>query len=107
GDIEYIKANIEELMKDYRGFISKLEKLKESGNAADDKDKPDIDPDELADAYEALKELVSMMDYDGVQMVLDQLGENKLPKEDEDRIKELTKNLKLFDWDAMEKLLEF
>ncbi len=105
GDIEYIKNNVEELMKDYREYASKLEKLNKAAGDNNNADKKEISADELADAYEALKELVSQMDYDGVSMVLDQVKEYKLPEEDETKMKELQKYLKLFNWDEMEKIM--
>ena len=59
----------------------------------------------VKEAYVALKELVPQMDYDGVEMVLNQLEEYKLKEEDEKKVAQLKKNLKLFDWDKMEELL--
>ncbi|MBR4670598.1 MAG: response regulator [Butyrivibrio sp.] len=103
-DIEYIKANIDELMKDYREYEDKLEKIKEA-EVEDDSDKADISADDLADGYAALKELVPMMDYDGTEMVIKQLREYRLPKEDQEKVKELEKYLKLFNWEEMEKIL--
>ena len=104
-DIEYISNGIDELMKDYREYENKLEKLREMSDEAGDANKAEISAEDLSDAYEALKELVPMMDYDGVLMVLDQVDEYRLPKEDAAKMKDLRKNLKIFNWDEMEKLL--
>ena len=46
------------------------------------------------------------MDYDAVEMILDQLAEYKLPPEDDKLYKELRHRLKLFDWDGLEELME-
>ena len=64
-----------------------------------------IDEGELKEAYQALKEVVPQMDYDSVEMILDQVSEYKLPEEDAAKFKELSKMLKVFDWDGMEALL--
>ena len=61
--------------------------------------------EELADAYEALKEVIPQMDYDAVEMIIGQLKEYKLSPEDDKKIKELEKLLRNFDWDSMEELL--
>ena len=45
------------------------------------------------------------MDYDSVEMVISQLREYSLPKEDEERIASLEKMLRAFDCDGMEELI--
>ena len=102
-DMEYISANKDKLMMDYRSFREKLKGLRKDED--DNSDKSLIPEEELNDAYEALKELVPQMDYDSVEMILDQLNEYALPDGDDERIRELLRLLKLFDWDAMEQLL--
>ena len=63
-----------------------------------------IDDEELADAYKALKEVISVMDYDAVEMIVGQLDGYKLNKEDEENIEKLKGFMKVFDWDKMEEL---
>jgi signal transduction histidine kinase/ligand-binding sensor domain-containing protein/CheY-like chemotaxis protein/HPt (histidine-containing phosphotransfer) domain-containing protein len=104
-DMEYINANTEKLMADYREFGVKLAAIKTQEEAEDNSNKPEIPAEELADAYEALKELVPQMEYDGIEMVLEQLGGYRLPEEDAGKVKELAKNLKIFNWEEMEKIL--
>jgi len=84
--------------------LEKLEKRTQKTDA--DKEKEIITKSELEDAYEALKELVSSMDYDGVEMVINQLKEYKIPDEDKAKADKLEKMLKLFDWDGMEEILK-
>ena len=102
GDREFIDAHADEFLADYRSFKDKLSRLEES---ASDEGKEDIPEDELMGAYEALKDVVPQMDYDSVEMILDQLSEYKLPEEDAKKVTELKKLLKLFDWDGMEALI--
>lgn len=102
-DMEYISANKDKLMQDYKSFREKLKGLR--NDEADTSDKAVIPEEELKDAYEALKELVPQMDYDSVEMILEQLNEYALPDADDEKIRELSRLLKLFDWDAMEQLL--
>ena len=46
-----------------------------------------------------------MMDYDAVEMILGQLKEYKLPKEDGELIGKLSRMLKGLEWDEMEQLI--
>ena len=105
-EIDFINDNTQELLKDYLEFKTKLAKLAEDDSKADDSNKTEIDIQELQSAYDALKELVDQMDYDGVEMVIEQVKEYKLPDEDAKKFAELSRLLKLFDWDAMEEVLD-
>ena len=103
-DIEFIEANTERFLLAYNEYKEKLRALK--GVMTDDDGKEPIPEEELKDAYAALREVIPLMDYDAVQMILDGLMEYKLPEEDTIRIYDLSKMLKVFDWDAMEEWLE-
>ncbi|MBP5185297.1 MAG: Hpt domain-containing protein, partial [Lachnospiraceae bacterium] len=105
-DMAYIDANTGRLMKTYREFGEKLGRLKaDSASEADDEGKPEISEEELREAYTALKEFVPQMDYDAVEMTLNELKGYKLPDDDREKLKKLEKLLKVFAWDEMEKLL--
>lgn len=100
-DIDTIRRDSGHLLLDYRAYSDKLERLSEDDAA----DKEEIDPETLAEAYEALTELSAVMDYDSVEMVLDSVKEYRLPEQDEKRIKELRIKLKELDWEAVSSLL--
>ena len=102
-DMDFINANTDKLLADYRDYKNKLERLKESKDNGAGKD--EIPADELKEAYEALKEVIPQMDYDSVEMILDQLKEYRLPEEDQQKMEELGKMLKVLDWDGMEKVI--
>ena len=101
-DIELIEKSTSKLLAEYRGFKEKLARLEES---TDSEDKPEINPEDIADAYSALKEVVPQMDYDAVEMIIKNLKEYKLPADDKEKVGMLEKLLKSFDWDEMENLL--
>ena len=97
-----IKAETEDLLTDLESFKAKLAPLK-AGAETDDRE---LIPDkELADAYQALKEVIPQMDYDAVEMILDQLKDYRLPDEDQKKFDGLKGLLKNFDWGAMEDLI--
>ena len=103
GDMAFIDDNADKFMADYMEFKNLLARLVTSG--ADDEGKEEIPEEELADAYEALKEVIPQMDYDAVEMIIGQLKEYKLPEGEAQKIAELEKMLRVFDWDGMENLI--
>ena len=103
GNIDFIKENNDHLLEKYRRF---KEKLAELITVEDDSAKELIPEEELAEAYEALKELAPQMDYDSIEMILEQIHEYRLPMEDADLMAGIEKALKTFDWDKMEELLQ-
>ncbi len=101
-DKGFIDVNTGELLSDYEAYLDKLARLQEE---EDTSDKEMIAEEELKQAYEALSDVIPQMDYDAVEVILDQLKEYALPEEDDRKIKELSKMHKVFDWDGMEKLI--
>ncbi len=102
GDIDYILNNNNKLLDAYKSFQDRFSGLfyKE-----DDKNKPLLPPEELNEAINAIKELVPQMDYDAIEMVMEQIHEYKLEEKDAKAFADIEKALKTFDWDKMEELL--
>ncbi len=103
-DREFIEANTSKLLEMYRSYeekLSALHKKEEESNTPSE----EIPREELDEAYAALKDLVSTMDYDGVEMVLEQVREYRLSPEDDEFIKNVEKALKKYDWDKLEELM--
>lgn len=103
-EIGFIIDHTDRLLSIYESYKDKLKRLKVS--VADDSDKEEISAADLADAYGALTDCIGQMDYDAVEMIIEQLKEFKLPKEDARKVSELDNKLRVFDWDGMEKLIE-
>ena len=103
-DIAFIDMHTDELFRDYLDFKEKLKRL-ESREEGDNKDKQEISPDELKDAYGALKDVIPQMDYDAVELILNNLKEYALPEGDDEKIAKLSQMLKAFDWEGMENLI--
>ncbi|SHH11794.1 Signal transduction histidine kinase [Butyrivibrio fibrisolvens DSM 3071] len=104
-DKQFIDLINADMLTEYLSFKDKLSRLESSQNAAQDKDKKEIDPSELEDAYSALKDVIPQMDYDSVELILNNLKEYKLPEKDSEIIGKLGKMLKAFDWDGMETII--
>ena len=101
-DTKFIEDNTQKLLDDYTAFAAKLARINET---TDQGDKPPIPEDELNDAYEALRELVPEMDYDSVEMILNNLKEYSLPEQDAKKMSDIGKMLKTLDWDSMAQAL--
>ncbi|MCR4955399.1 MAG: response regulator [Lachnospiraceae bacterium] len=105
-DMIFIDANTKVLLKKYREYKDKLARLDEENAVTEDVDKEPIPDSELEAAYVALREVIPQMDYDAVEMIINELKEYKLSEKDEEKIAKLGKLLKTFDWDAMENVIE-
>ena len=101
-DIAFIDQNADKLLADYEVFKYRLERIHDK---EDTSPKEAISESELAKAYKALSDVIPQMDYDAVEMILEELNEYALGAEDDSRIKELKKMLRVFDWDGMESLI--
>ncbi|MCR5033595.1 MAG: response regulator [Lachnospiraceae bacterium] len=104
GDISFIEKNTGRLLEQYRAYKEKLAAMQTSPE--EDEGKEPIPEAELKDAYVALKEVIPQMDYDAVEMIVDQLLTYRLPEGDKEKIEKLEKLLKAFDWDGMETLMQ-
>lgn len=99
-DLAKIEADTEQLLSMYLSFRNTLKPLNTSSEQNDEK--PMIPEEELRDAYTALSEVIPQMDYDAVEMIVNQLLSYRLPEEEEAKIRHLRELLQHFDWDAME-----
>ncbi|MBQ7630162.1 MAG: hypothetical protein IJS81_08140, partial [Selenomonadaceae bacterium] len=70
-----------------------------------DEDKPPIDADQLAEAYEAMREVAQTFDYDSMQFVIQELEEYKLPPDDAKKFSEIKIAASKPDWETVLKLL--
>lgn len=104
-DKAFIISHHDAMMDRYLSYKEKLSLIKERTKEEYNGNKEPISDQDLAGAYEALRELIPQMDYDGVEMVLNQLMDYKLPDKDAELMEKLGKAMKVFDWDEMEKLI--
>ena len=101
-DMTFINENTGLLLTDYEEFKEKLIRMREDG---EDSDKEMIPEEVLKEAYNALSDVIPQMDYDSVEMILDDLKQYRMPPEDKKKMEELEKMLRLFDWDGMGALI--
>ena len=102
-NIELIREDTGRLLTQYREYLERLSMLSSSEDLDDAH--PEIDADTLSDAYNALNDLIPMMDYDSVEMVLESLKEYRLPSNEREKFKKLSVLLKELNWDKMAEIL--
>ena len=109
-DKEFIDKNHEKLMVDYVEYKHKLaritEKDDESSGDVSGSAKEEVSEDVLKDAFDALKDMIPQMDYDAVDMILNDLKGYKLPDDAKDMLDKIGKCLKNVDWEGMEDIIK-
>lgn len=105
GDVSFIKENTAKLIELYRSYTGRLSVLDEMEKESEIDNTP-ISPGELSDAYEALREMIPLCDYDAVEMILSELHEYSLPYEDKKLMIKLEELLKNLDWESMQLLIQ-
>ena len=103
-DIEYIKANHQELIDDFRGFSEVLKPVFES-DAAKEAAKPEADPDLMSEVYDGLKSAAEAMDCDTIECIFDELSGYRLPESDVKLFAEIKTAFSNFDYDLILKLV--
>ena len=103
-DRAYIDENHPGLICDFETLKGKLSRLRDE-DSEDTAGKEMIPDDVLKDAYASLKDTISQMDYDSVEMILSEVDSYDLPNKDKERFAEFNRKLKAVDWEGLEKLI--
>lgn len=96
GDLEYIRAKTDDLLKWYRSFIEKFGPL--SPKEDDDSDKPPAEQEFLEDAFSSLEEFAGQMDFDMTEEVINSVKEYRLEPQDKEIFKEVCAAFDSVDW---------
>ena len=103
GNISEIKNSTPKLLELYRNFDTVLEFLQDK--KVDDASKPLIEDAQLAEAYEALKEIAASFDFDNAQFVLQELENYRLPENEIEKYKKIKSAVENLDWEQVNNLL--
>ena len=104
GYINEIKQDTDDLLKLYISFADKLSPLLKVEES--DADKPLIDAENLAEAYEALKDAAANFDYDTANFVLESLEDYKIPDGEQEKFLQIKSAVSKPDWEALNKWLD-
>jgi len=102
--IDEIKQNHDELMNLYRSYAEKLKPLIKVEE--DNSDKPLIDSEELAEAFETMKDFAKSFDYDSMNFIFKSLDEYRLPENEIERYKQIKDATSKLDWEKVSELLK-
>ena len=100
---EEIKAGTAPLLELYRSFLTGLSPL--LPQEEDESGKPPLSEEELAEAWQALSEVVVSFDYDSLNYMLAELSSYRLPREEAGRLKEIKEAARLPDWEKLKEIL--
>ncbi|MBE5969978.1 MAG: response regulator [Lachnospiraceae bacterium] len=103
GNTAFIKKHTDELLTYYKSLIYMLKNR--FANDESDDSKPEIEESSLKEAFDTIKELADMFDYDSVAAVMESLEEYKIPGMYEDKVKALKSAISNADWDEIKKVL--
>ena len=102
--VDEIKKDTPALLKWYRSYIEKLSPLGDVKE--DDSNLPEIDQNQLAEAFEAIREMSASFDYDSVQFVFESLKEFRIPVEQKARLEKIKVAAGKPDWEEVNNLLK-
>lgn len=103
GDMAALEADMDRLIADYRALIKELSPLLQQ---EEDETLPVIPEDKLREAYDAVRELAEVFDYDSVLFVMDSLSGYRAPEGEKERLAALKAAVAKPDWDMIKKALE-
>ncbi|MBR2216071.1 MAG: response regulator [Selenomonadaceae bacterium] len=104
GYVQEIEADTPALLALYRSYAPHLSPLLQQEDT-DSEEKPLIDPAELSEAYETLREITASFDFDSLQFVMDSLAGYRLPETETERYAALKKAAREPDWIELAKIL--
>ena len=95
------------LFKLYEACIDTLQPIAPTKAANEsDEAKETLTPEELAEVYEALKEVAATFDYDSAQFVLEDIAGKEAPESERDHFHAVCQAAKKPDWAALRELLK-
>ena len=98
-----IKVGTPPLLALYRSFLPELSPL--LPQEEDASNKTPISEEELAEAWEAMGEVVGSFDYDSLNYMLEELSSYRLPEAETGKLKAVKEAARLPDWDKLKEIL--
>ncbi|MBO4608671.1 MAG: response regulator [Lachnospiraceae bacterium] len=95
---EFIGEKTGELLSGYRSLTRELS---DSISSDESVEKVPVTPVVLSDAYSAIYELASMMDYDSLEVVFESLRKYDFEKADAERLDRIKRSMEALDWESV------
>ena len=100
---EEIKAGTGPLLDLYRSFLTGLAPM--LPEEVCEGEKPLISPEELAEAWQSLGEVVASFDFDSLSYMVAEISSYRLPPGEADRLKAIKEAARLPDWEKLKEIL--
>ena len=100
---EEIKAGTGPLLDLYRSFLTGLAPM--LPEEVCEGEKPPISPEELAEAWQCLGEVVASFDFDSLSYMVAEISSYRLPPGEADRLKAIKEAARLPDWEKLKEIL--
>ena len=103
--IAEIKEKTPKLLADYRALAESLKPVLGITDGEEDTDKPEMDPEELKELYEAVLEFAEGYDLDSIDMLLQQTKAYRIPEAEKERFTQMEKKVRDSDWEGLKEVL--
>jgi signal transduction histidine kinase/DNA-binding response OmpR family regulator len=101
GDTETLDADLSDLLHEYRKLAKDLEPLNEEGDLAENDARPLITPEELSEAYTAISEFYSSLDFDSIVNIVESLKGYRFPEDEATRLDAIIKAVDNYDYELI------
>ena len=101
---DFIREKTEDFLSRLRDFLERLDKARKCDDGV--ADKKHITKEQIAEAVTALKEAVSIYDYDAIMNVIEMLDGYDLPEDIKDKISEIKSAHSVIDWIRVDALIK-
>ena len=102
GDLNRIDKETPELLAQLRCLADELAELFQS--ADDGKDRPLLEPTQLEEIYQCIREFAAAYDADSLDMILETVRGHRIPDAEKERMDAVRKAAVNLDWNELEKL---
>ena len=101
GDTETLDAELSDLLHEYRKLAKDLEPLNEEGDLGENDARPLITPEELSEAYTAISEFYSSLDFDSIVNIVESLKGYRFPEDEATRLDAIIKAVDNYDYELI------
>ncbi|SDB05465.1 Signal transduction histidine kinase [Pseudobutyrivibrio sp. YE44] len=102
-NLDAINSYTDQLLSYHKALGVALKRYMKSEDSAEDK--PEITRDKLKEAYDALKEIGMLFDYDSAQSIIEVLEDYRMPEDEAEKYEAIKKALNNADWEELNKLM--
>ena len=104
-DTDTLDTELSDLLYEYRKLAKDLEPLNEERDLGENDDRPLITPDELSEAYTAISEFYSSLDFDSIVNIVESLKGYRFPEDEATRLDAIIKAVDNYDYELIPRII--